>query len=305
MEERNVDLFDYFTVIYRRKILIIVVTLIGIGIGVAVAVKDSRAKPPPVTYHAEVVIKIGKKVNLTPFTGVASHVGYIQSPENLITIIPLEYWPKVEGASGYNLYIEKIGTLGMLNISMQGHDKGVERGLKELVSMLIEEHRKIAGVSVVAYKNIIKKLSEDGETVRKEIIEIEKGLAEMSDREEKYLKQVGTVRSEDRIGGDRSAFLNMLYLKTIDKRNELGTNRQLLRKIQMQLLTHRMTLGNLAEYKTEKFGEIKSTVVNVKVMERKWYEATTVAGVAGLIMSLFIAFFWEHIEKSKARRKGK
>ena len=304
MEERNVDLFDYFTVIYRRKILIIVVTLIGIGIGVAVAVKDSRAKPPPVTYHAEVVIKIGKKVNLTPFTGVASHVGYIQSPENLITIIPLEYWPKVEGASGYNLYIEKIGTLGMLNISMQGHDKGVERGLKELVGKLIEEHRKIAGVSVVAYKNIIKQLSEDGETVRKEIVEMEMSITEMKGKEEEYLKKIDTLKPDESKVGDRSAYLNMLYLKTIDKKRDLGKSRQLFREIQMKLLTHRMTLGNLAEYKTEKFGKVKS-VVETQMTKESYKGTIVVAGVAGLIMSLFIAFFMEYIEETKLKRKGK
>ena len=306
MEEGTVELFDYLSVIWKRKILIIVVTLIGIGVG---GVKSVKPQPPPVTtYQAEVVVKIGKKVNLAPFTGVASHIAYIQSPDNLVIIIPLKYWPKVKDTSGYNLYVEKLGQLGMLNISMKGPDNGVERGLRELVDMLIEEHGKIAAISVVAYKNIIKQLSEDGEMVRKEIVEMEMSITEMKGREEEYLKKIDTLKPDESKVGDRSAYLNMLYLKTIDKKRDLGKRRQLFREIQMKLLTHRMTLGNLAEYKTEKFGKVKSTVG--AQMTKKSYKATRtqyiiVAGVAGLIMSLFIAFIMEYIEESKSRRKGK
>ena len=41
MEEDTVELFDYFRVIWKRKILIIVITLVctGIGVGVGVGVK--------------------------------------------------------------------------------------------------------------------------------------------------------------------------------------------------------------------------------------------------------------------------
>jgi capsular polysaccharide biosynthesis protein len=66
---------------------------------------------------------------------------------------------------------------------------------------------------------------------------------------------------------------------------------------------HQITLGNLEDYKTEVVSEIKSTAT-VESKEEK-NNAIAVAGVVGLIMSLFIAFFMEYIEESKSRRKGK
>ena len=96
----------------------------------------------------------------------------------------------------------------------------------------------------------------------------------------------------------------MLYLKTVDKERELITTKRDLRYINRKLLKHRITLGNLQEYRTEKFGEIKITAIEPKE-EKRGHNTIAVAGVVGLIMSLFIAFFMEYIEESKARRKWK
>jgi len=96
----------------------------------------------------------------------------------------------------------------------------------------------------------------------------------------------------------------MLYLKTIDKENKLSNSRTNLREIQMQLIMHRITLGNLEEYKTEIVGEVKDTVTELKEEAVKTNYIVT-GGIAGLIMSLFIAFFMEYIEESKSRKKGK
>ena len=114
---------------------------------------------------------------------------------------------------------------------------------------------------------------------------------------------VESSTKEEKAKGDRSAFLNMLYLKTIDRESSLNANQSSLRNIQMQIVKHQITVGNLEEYKTELVGEIKSTVVKQKEKEHKNIIVT--AGVAGLIMSLFIAFFIEYVEESKSRRKGK
>ncbi len=304
MEENTVDLYDYMRVIWRRKIIIIVVILVGLGIGVGV--KNSTSKSPPVTlYHAEEVVKIGKKVNLAPFTGVASSVDYIESPVNLVTIIPLRYGFNFKDDSRYHLEVKQIGSLGMLRIMLKGNDKGVERGLKEIVDELIEEHHVLARSSIVAYKELIKKLEKDAETLEGEVEIIAAGVKEMRKKEAEYLINIDSVREEKQIGGDRSAFLNMLYLKTLDKERDLSSSQSNLRNIQTQLLTHRITLGNLKEYKTERFGRAKTSATELKKEEERVYNAIAVGGVAGLIMSLFIAFFLEYLVEAESRRKGK
>jgi uncharacterized protein involved in exopolysaccharide biosynthesis len=49
-------------------------------------------------------------------------------------------------------------------------------------------------------------------------------------------------------------------------------------------------------------GKMRSTTGVPK--RKKGLNTIAVSGVAGLIMSLFIAFFIEYIEESKSRRKG-
>jgi len=312
MEENTVELFDYFRVIWKRKILIIVVILVCLGIGAGACYLGLRSKPSPVTsYTADAVVKIGKKVRIMSTSSISissSVVEYIEDPGQLKEIIPLKYDFKVKESPGYHLDVERVGSLAMLRLALKGPDKGVERVLKELVDMLVDEHRRKANDSVVAYKNFMKKLEVDAKMVQKDVAITEASIKEMKRKEGEYLLAIETSRAEIKEkseGGDRSAFLNMLYLKTIDKERELSKNRQNLRDIQWQLIMHQITLGNLEEYKTEMVGGIRSAAVVLGNMKESIISKIIIAGVAGLIMSLFIAFFMEYIEESKSRRKGK
>ena len=96
----------------------------------------------------------------------------------------------------------------------------------------------------------------------------------------------------------------MLYLKTIDRERDLSNSRSALRKIQQQLSIHRITLGNLEEYKTKLVGEVKSAALKPDEAKSS-KQKIMLAGIASLIMALFIAFIVEYIEESKLRRKGK
>ena len=102
---------------------------------------------------------------------------------------------------------------------------------------------------------------------------------------------------------ERSVIWNILYLKTIDKEIDLSKSRQRLRDIQWQLLVYRTTIGRVEDYSTKMVGKIKSISIEKKVRSNS--TIIVMAGFAGLILSLFIAFLWEYIEESKSRRKGK
>ena len=306
MEENTVELIDYLRVIWKRKILIIVVTLVCIGVGAGVTNSRLKAKQP-VTYCATVVVKIGKKVRLVPVGG--GSVSYIENPRELVRIFPLEYDFKIRENPGYHLNIEQVEDLFIVKLTMKGPDKEVEKVLEELVKMLIDKHRTKAKDSVIAYNNFMKKMKTDAEMLKKEIFVMDKSIEEMKERGGEYLRSIETSnvgRKGDIAGGDRSAFLNILYLKTVDKERELRVSRSALRNIQRQLTLQQITLGNLEEYKTEMVGRIQSTAIVESKEEKRGYNTTAVAGIAGLIMSLFIAFFMEYIEesKSKVNRKG-
>ena len=306
-EENTVELIDYISVIWKRKILIIVVTLVGIVVGVGGAVMNSRSKPLPVTYVADAVVRIGKKVVLTPTLNIASSTtAYVESPEDLKDTIPHRYGLNISETTGYSLEVEQIGKLSMLRLILKGPDKGAEKVLGEIIDMLVAEHRNIAQASIVSYTNFIEKLEIDAKMYQENITTIDASIKEIKRREGMYLENMAAAVPETGAGntaGKTSAFLNMLYLKTLDKEKDLSSNRVNLRNTQWQLILYKSTIGSIVEFDTEMIGNIRSTTIEPK--KGNPIKTITVAGVTGLIMSLFIAFFWEYIEESKARRKGK
>ena len=302
MEENNIELYDYLIAIWKRKILIIVMTLVCIGVGVAMS--------KPQAYRAEAVIKIGKKVKLVPTSGVMPIVDYIEDPGNFTKIMPHKYGSTIDNDFGYSLKVKQIGKLSMIKLILEGADKGVERALKEIVDMLIDEHTSKAQDSVIVYREFMTKLEIDTEKIQRDITAIEISIREMkaSIREKKnaegdFLSDMPSPTGEENVedsfmhGGGRSASLMSLLLKTIDKERDLSDSRLNLVKIQWNHYQNKMVLGNLEEYKTELVGKIVTSATkhsNVKI-----------SVVVGFIISLFITFFWEYIVESKSRRKGK
>jgi|TARA_B100000315_G_scaffold187373_1_gene176975 hypothetical protein len=309
MEENTVELIDYLRVIWKRKMLIIAVILVSIVVAVVVEMKPGPELP--VKYRAGAVVRIGKKVELKPSNNFPSSIAYIENPGDLLETLHLKYGVDAIEDGGYHFDVKRIGEHSMLKLILEGSDIGVERVLRELIDKLIDEHRKKAIASVVAYKNFMKSLEVEAKATQKNIDRTEISIDEMRGKEGEYLIDIESSRAEikgDKDGGDRSAFLNMLYLKTIDKERELNNSRTTLQNINRQLMMHQITIGNLEDYNTEIVGEIKSTIVKPVGIEKKsTIHKIMLAGGAGLIMSLFIAFFVEYLEesKSKSKRKGK
>jgi uncharacterized protein YejL (UPF0352 family) len=313
MEENTVELYDYLRVVWKRKILIIVVILVCIGMGVGVRVKNSGSEKslPVISYQAEVVVKIGQKLLFTPGAGnypggVSTANVYIEPPEYLVVTLPFKHGFKVENALGYHLDAKRIGETSMLKLTLKGSDIEVERVLKELVDVLIDEHSRKTEVSIAAFTNFIKKLEADANIILENIAVAEASIKEIQRRAGVHLEDMvasETEIKEEKSAGGQSAFMNMLYLKTIDLERDLRNHRNELRNTQWQLILHQTSIGDLKRYSTTIIGKVKSTAVTPKVKGTS--HIIIVAGVAGLMMSLFIAFFREYIEESKSKRKGK
>jgi sensor c-di-GMP phosphodiesterase-like protein len=111
----------------------------------------------------------------------------------------------------------------------------------------------------------------------------------------------GVKTKEEKGGVGESAFYDMLYLKTIDQERDLIRNRRDIRSTQSRLVQYRTIIAERERYNTRKIGEVKSTTA--KKFKRSAKSMMIVAVVAGLMMSLFVAFFIEYIERLK--RKGK
>ena len=306
MEEDTVELYDYFSLIWKRKIFIIALTLVGIVVGVvATVVKSSSSKMTPATsYSASIVIRVGDMVNLRISTVALEPV---EQPIELVELIPIRYEEILSESPGYHLDVKVIAQTNMLKLTLRGPDRGVERVLKELVDMLIAKHYSKSKDSFASYRSIIEKLEEDAKVLQENIILIESSIEKMKNKERQIMEYLHT--SEGKVGadkslGDRYAIWDMLYIKTIDKTLELNKIQKKLRNQRWQIAAHRATLGDTNNYNTRMIGKMKSTTV-VEPQKNQYFIMK--AGFAGLIMSLFIAFFIEYIEqsKSKSKRKGK
>ena len=309
MKEDTTELIDYLRVIWKRKIFIIVVTLAGVGVAVgvsvAVAVKNSKIKQNEI-YHATAVVTIGQKLLFTPEIGISSTVVYMESIKNLVQTIPLRYGFKAKQNTGYHLEVQHIGTLSMLMLTLKGHDRGVKGVLDEIVDMLIDKHHHMTETSIVTFTSYIKKLEEDVALFQKNIIANEASIKEIRRRGGAHLENMvpsGTEAQVDRSHAGQSAFYNMLYLKTIELERTLSKNRTSLRDTQWQLIIYKTSMGERNKYYTMRIGKTKITSVKPKVKSAK--NTIVVGGVAGLIVSLAIAFFMEFIEQSKSKRKEK
>jgi hypothetical protein len=250
------------------------------------------------------MVKIGKRVKFDPTSGISSsNVSYIESPEELAKTFPLEYDFKIRENPGYSLEVKQVGSLSMIKLTIKGTDRGVLGVLKGLMELLVEDHRNKAKDSVVAYKKYMKKMEIDAENLKKDIFAMD---AQVSEKRKKIEERLITEVEGDESKREQNTLLKMLYLSTVEnlQEKELAMRRQDLRMIQMKLTMQQITLGNLKEYKTEMIGEIKNTVIKQKeVREISIKEKIMIAGVAGLIMSLFIAFFVEYIVEVKSKRK--
>jgi hypothetical protein len=282
-------------VIWKQKILIIVVTLVCIGVGGVVGVKNSKAVLP-VVYQADVVIRIGQQLEIPPAEVGSHYTDYIESPQILAGVIPYKYGFAIEEASGYHLEVKQIKGIPMLKLVVKGPDKEVDKILRQIVEMVIEDHRKKTEVSVGVYKRFVKKLKEEYEILQTNIDLNQATINELRRRGGMHLEDMvatGTGIKEERKGGGESAFLHMLYLKSIDEEREKIRNRADLRNTQWLLMKYSVILDYCEKYYTMKFGEVKSTAVKQRKKSAK--SVMIVAVVVGLMMSLFVAFFKEFV----------
>jgi predicted nucleic acid-binding Zn-ribbon protein len=96
------------------------------------------------------------------------------------------------------------------------------------------------------------------------------------------------------------ALLEIAYDKVSDLEKELRGNRSRLGALQRQLITYQTFLSNLKGYETELIEKVENSTINPK---RK--RVLLVAGIAGLIISLSLAFFIEYLGNVSEDRRRK
>ena len=303
MEEDNIELIDYIRTINKRKILIIVGTLVCIVGGV---VMDSRQSLPSV-YHSDAILRISSRVELGPSpSDLSSFTSALVSSDNLVGIassIPTMFGQNIKKVSGFNLEAKVIEGTTMIRITLKGPDGRTEKFHKELINNIIHEHREITKTSISHVENIIDNLKTKVEKFMVGIAVTEEKLQKARSMEKEIRNDLSKAKTS--MINAKSVDIDIALLKIANDKvfnleNELKGGRSRLGALQKQLITYQTFLSNLKGYETELIEKVENSTINPK---RK--RVLLVAGIAGLIISLSLAFFVEYLENVKKRQEEK
>ncbi|MCP4265411.1 MAG: hypothetical protein GY777_07535 [Candidatus Brocadiaceae bacterium] len=294
-DEDEIELNDYLKVIWERKILIIVGVLASIVLGVVISLKS------PVTYRSDAIVNVGKKVELQGSLSVddfSFSLVPLEKPSELTKSILIQYGKAPQGGFWFETIL--VPGTSMIKIISKGPDGRTEKYVKELVKKLIDDHRRIAKASSSGYELSI-------EALRVEIEEMQESIAvhgEKLKKEKNMEKQIIQALSvkETNTGGTKDvdiALMDVLYRKVVHIEKQIRKDRAHLSGIRRQLLMFELLLSELERSSTTLVDEVENTVIKPNVKR-----GTVIAGFAGLIMFLFLAFLIEFLGAKKVRKNN-
>lgn len=278
METNEIKLLDYFRVIWRQKILIIVGALVCM---VAAGIVNLFL---PVKYRSFAIISIGKVIS-GPQASVdgpqPSAVGYfpslasVETTQHFVKTFPLKYSINNKEGVGYRMDAEMVGVPNMVKVIVEGPGMGTEEILKEFVNTLVGEHLEKLEASTIPYYSLLKELKNDIVEIQEDIAMVEANM---------NIKESADVESVHR----------GMWYEGMSNMELLRENRRSLREMKQQLIMYQAFLGGIKKKRTMLFGEVKNTVARPNKIR-----SIMLGGVVGLIMSLFLAFFIEYLRKAR------
>ena len=314
MKEDEVELNDYFRVVWKRKILIIVITLVSVVAGVIMSLRS------PETYIADALLKIGRKVahsfassTHTPPSFVFQH---IETPLNLVASIPRLYCAQNNGGSEHDLEVKMMSKDSLIKITIKGFDKKrVEGSLRGVVNRIIDDHSRETEDStqylyalVEGLDKELKKAQGERDKWESELDKIEekmkKGMEEEVEEEmeeEMNIEEVDPLvlfmgqKNRMSVEGIRRMFLQINLEKTISNIKDVNVN---IRSTSEKLFVYRTFADSVKNYKTRLIGDIRTSTMKLR---RK--RNVLMAGTAGLMISLFLSFFIEYLRKETEGEK--
>jgi hypothetical protein len=281
MGEDAVELIDYFRVIWKRKIFIIVGTLICM---VVAGVASLRL---PERYRAQALVRIGKTLN------ASSGLAFFDTLENMVRTIPIEYALEDEGALKYDLDAQVVKGTSLIKVVLEGPSiRKVKELLEDVIERIIENHFEMTESTIQLYKTYIEKRNTD---IR--------GILDDIDQEAFALKEVSIDR-EDEMGVETSNGTN--EEKDINKtdffaliQDNLKRSRTRRSSIQDDILSQQFVINSIKREKTTLIGGVEGVVI--KTNKRR---NIMLGGVAGLMISFFLALFLERW-RGKLRKEEK
>jgi hypothetical protein len=261
VEEDTIDLSDCLSVIWKRKILIIVGSLVCMIFVVVMGLRD------PVVHRAESTIRIGTIVNTS---GVRVP---IKEPEDLVRIIPVDYAFEDEEASGYSLGAEVVPGALFIHVAMSGPNIGkVKELLRKVSEKIVKDQNSVTETTIQFYMDSIERST--------------KSMKKAMEINEKTNAESGVNKTDP--------FLLELTIQNIlDKREAMMFVRD-------EVFRNRLIVDDLKRNKTRQVGGIREVVVR-KSKISKILIAGFAGLAMSIFLAFIIEFLGNVIEKEKRK----
>ncbi len=308
MEEDSIDLIGYVKVIWKRKIFIIVVTLICLIVAGVAGLKS------PGKGRAQALVRIGKILN------TSSGLSFLDTPENIVKIIPVEYLQEDKEALKYGLDAEVVKGTSLIKIVLEGPSmRKAKEFLEGVIEKILEDHHRITERSIQIHNSFIEKWEEDIREIQKDIDKESLAFKELSvdiDNEMDIDMSMETKGAKDIKETDpftlmiqnntlrmkQSAQSNRLRMMQVSQR-DLKQSRNRISSTWNDILLQQIAINSVEREKTKLIGGVKGTVIGTNKRRN-----VMLGGVAGLMISCFLALLKESlgggIKRKRAGEKG-
>jgi len=282
IQEEEIDLREYINVLLKRKGIIILIFLIAV---ITAAIVSYFVLSP--VYQSSTVFSVALMDNRPPTTIVAqieNNVPIIKIHEALEVMNSNFILDEVIKRSGIDISsnqlrarmeVENLKNTNFIKISVKADSPEIAKELTEnIVKVFIEKNQN-------KYTEKIKLIKERIKISEQEISEFEKSIREI----ENAMKKI--TASKDLSEAER-------YFQTSLLLNSSSNERRLYNDLKYQINTLRERLNNCEDFKIINYAQLPTAPIkpNKKLN-------ILIAGVLGLFVGIFVAFFLEFWQKGK------
>jgi len=282
IQEEEIDLREYINVLLKRKGIIILIFLIAV---ITAALVSYFALSP--VYQSSVVFSIALVDNRPPTTIIAQ-------VENNVPVIKIHEALEVINS---NLILDEVAKRSSLNISSDQLRTRVEvENLKNTNFIKVSVGADSPEKAKELAENIVKvfieknqnKYTEKIKLIEKRIKILEREIAEF----EKSIQEIDTAMKK--ITASRNLSESERYFQTSVLLNSSSNERNLYNNLIYQINTLQERLNNCQD-----FGIISYAQLPIEPIKPNKKLNILIAGVLGLFVGIFIAFFLEFWQKGK------
>lgn len=272
MQEEKIDLRDYINVLLKRKNIIILIFLIAI---IAAVIVNYFAISPSPIYQSSIVFGVAQ-IDDRAVINIAESLKIMKSSLLLNEVINRMDLEISAGQLKSQIDVKNIKGTNFIEVSVVNNSPEKAKKLAEnITEVFIKQNQR-------KYQEKVKLVEDRLKTLEEQIAEFEKNIEEIK----KAIKKIAT--SKELSEGERQFQISLLLSSSV-------TERKLYNILTGQVNSLKASLKSFEDFKI-----IDNTQMLVSPIKPNKKLNILIAGVLGLFVGIFVAFFLEFWQKGKS-----